>query len=474
MNRAFYLLIFFTVLIANINAADTIELWPAERRVNNTVYLIGNEQNHLLFHISTSSTGGHKIALPETADKPVLLMVDLPEKLKFIGVGIRGDKKFCSGIVPQKIMHDGKPFSRYEIPLRNVLQYKAYYYAMVWIKPSADFDGRVYWELKCADKALAASSSRLLAVGVIEPALKLPRRFELSIDAGLTDKVPEDDYRCFADFCRRLGIKSFYDNYNGEFSLETKKYYAALKLAGIKIIANRGGSFERCIFNGFAQQATLNAGGLEAATAKAASMIDSQSERDIFKKVAPYVDEFNFDYEPAGPRQWDGYDDAATIKAFAQKYAIKEPLTQELLKGKYRQQYYQYRMELLTRPIAALKKMIDSVKSMPLIIEQGEGVNANIDYKTYDKIVQKLAPMIYTPSPVSYYQRMLAVADYIDPKKLLPVTSLGWTFAGICRQTPDGLMMDTVATAAAGCAGIRHWPGMIWTDEGQFMGLYRG
>ncbi len=111
---------------------------------------------------------------------------------------------------------------------------------------------------------------------------------------------------------------------------------------------------------------------------------------------------------------------------------------------------------------------------MELAIEQGSGVNPHIDYKAYDKAVRWHGPMIYTSSPVDYYQRVLAVTKYIDPKKTMPVNSAGWTFAAATRQSPQDMVMDTVGTAAAGCGGISHWPGMMWTDEGEFYGFYKG
>jgi len=479
MVKKFYMLAVFVMLISNMKAV-TVELWPAERRANNTAYLIGNEQNHLLFNISSKSVGGHKISFPEPMNKKATLVIDLPEELKFLGAMVFGNKEFCSDITVSKTSHDGKSFARYEIPLDSTLIHKRTvaanwdYYITAWVASPIRFDGRIYWELKYADDVLASASSRAVTAGVINPELKLPKRFELSIAAGLIDKVPDNDFTHFADFCRRLGINSAYHNYNKELSPESKSYFTALRKAGIKNIANRGGSYGQYICNGFSQKDTMRSGGLETASAKAASMINSQMEKDLFRAVAEYFDEYNIDYEPAGPANWNGYDDKTTIEAFAKKYNISESLTPEILKSKYREQYARYRMELLSRPIFALKEMIDSVKSMPLTVEQGDGVNAHIDYKIYDKVVRLHDPMIYTSSPVNYYQRILAMASYLDPKKIMPDISLGWNTAGICRQAPEGLVMDTVTTAAAGCGGIRHWPGMLWLDMGGLWGFYRG
>ena len=468
------ILMAFMFFIVDVNSG-TFELWPAEQRANNTAYLIGNEQNHLLFVKSDRSTGGHKIIFPEKMEKENLmfLVVDLPEDLRLLCVYAGEDKKTCTDKV--NVIHDGKPFIRYEIPLNNALaKNKEDYFIAVWVKPSVDFIGEIYWELKYDDNILASASSHLITVGVIDSSLKLPKRFELSF-FGLINKVPDDDFQRFSDFCRRLGIVSALNYYSGELSPEKKSYYTELRKAGIKNIAVRSGEFMYLIRGFSKQKETMDVGGLEAASAKLASMIDSQAERNLFEKAAEYFDEYDYDYEPTGPRQWDGYDDNATIEAFARNFDIKEPLTPELLKGKYREQYIKYRMELLCRPIFALKNMIDSVKPVPLHVDQGDGLNAHIDYKLYDSAVRWHRPMIYTTSPTSYYQRMLAITGYLDSKKVMPNVSIGYHFSGIIRQSPEGLVMDTVATAAAGCGGISHWPDMFrGSDQGGFWGFYRG
>ena len=118
--------------------------------------------------------------------------------------------------------------------------------------------------------------------------------------------------------------------------------------------------------------------------------------------------------------------------------------------------------------------MLDAIKPMNLAVEQGDGVNAHINYKFYDKAVRWHDPMIYTSSPVNYYQRVIAITKIVNPKKIMPVNSFGWTFAGVTRQSVQDMVMDTVGTAASGCGAISHWPGLQWADEGEFYGFYKG
>lgn len=472
-------------IMAEINAV-TVELWPAERRSNNTVYLIGSEQNHLLFNISNrTNKGTHKIKFPDAIVKPVMLTVDLPGEIAFLGAQIFRNKSFSSDIKKASIKHDGVTYNRYIIPLNReknrsfrlktrVIKHSYNYYINLWVKSPAEFTGKVYWKLKYGDEILAEASSNLKSVGTIDPKLKLPKRFRWHVSAGLLYTVPDNDYKRFADFCRRMGINSASIGYYGPISAGRKAAYDALRQAGVRNIANRGGSFGKYLSGGFRQKSTMANGGLEAATAKAAKQINSEYERNLFKKVAENFDGFNFDYEPASPQGWPGWDDTNTIAAFAKKLGLKTIPAPKELKGKYRKAYTAYRMELLSRPIFAVEKMLAAVKPMELAIEQGSGVNPHLDYKAYDKAVRWHCPMIYTSSPVDYYQRVLALTKYIEPRKIMPVTSSGWAFAAATRQSPQDMVMDTVGTAAAGCGGISHWPGLMWTDEGEFYGFYKG
>jgi rhodanese-related sulfurtransferase len=472
-------------LIATEIKAVTVELWPAERRKNNTVYLIGNEQNHLTFNISNrTNLGKHKIELPEKLVEPVKLTVDLPQKIKFLGARVFTDKDFSSEIVKKTVKHHGIVYNRYIIPLNKqksnssriayrVVKNKWYYYTTAWLKAPAEFSGKVYWKLSYGNSILAESSSNMQTIGVIDPKLKLPKRFKWHISAGLIYNVPDKDYRRFASFCKRLGINSVSVNYYKQYGKERIAAFQALRKAGVKNVANRSGSFGQYLAGSFRAKKTMAAGGLEVATAKAAAGINSEKERNLFKAVSPYFDAFNFDYEPAGPQEWPGWEDKSTIAAFAKKLKLKKVPSEKELKTKYRKAYFDYRMELLSRPVFALEKMLKAVKPMELAVEQGSGTNPHIDYKFYKKAVRWLGPMIYTSSPINYYQRLLATCKLVNPKKLMPVNSYGWTFAGVTRQSPQDMVMDTIGSAALGCGAIAHWPGLQWTDEGEFYGFYQ-
>jgi hypothetical protein len=462
--------------------AVTIELWPAERRLNNTVYCIGNEQNHLLFNItSRTGLGKHKLKLPDKLEKPVTLSVDLPQSVKYLGSVVFCEKEFRKITKGQPIEHDGKPFVRHTIELNNkelsnrVLAHKWYYFINIWIQVPEKLDSRIYWKLNYGKDILAKASSRLVTAGTISPNAKLPKHFKFEISAGGYHKVPNNDFDKTAAFLKNVGINGITYNYSPKgLSDNAKAYYQAMRKAGVKNIANRAGSF-MSLWSGkpFSPEG-YGQKGLVGATAEAAKAINSPMEREYFSNVAEYFDSFNFDYEPHGPETYPGFDDTPTIEAFAKAKGINEKLTPELLKTTYRKDYFNFRYELLSRPVFALRKMIDSVKPMPLSVEQGSGTHAHIDYRVYDKAVDFHNPMIYTASPVDYYLRTHAASKILNPKKFYPVNSIGWTFAGMMRQTPQGVLMDTVTTAATGCGGIRHWPGLNWMDDGTLYGFHKG
>jgi hypothetical protein len=81
--------------------------------------------------------------------------------------------------------------------------------------------------------------------------------------------------------------------------------------------------------------------------------------------------------------------------------------------------------------------MTNAAKPVSLFVEQGNGINSHIDYRLYDGLVDYHCPMIYTSSQLDYYTRVLAMAKYIEEKKVVPDASFGYTFSTILRQNPE-------------------------------------
>lgn len=460
------------------------EIWPGSRRVNNTVYLIGNEYNHIFFNLSASkrNLGKYKLQLPIILKKPVTLILDYPEIVKYKGTAGQDHQLLEETLTTVK--HDGKSYNRHIIRLKqdgrqgldfrlikNDYDYRLFSYLIA----PAKLNGKIYWQLKYGDEILLEESSHLITVGTIDPNAKLPKRFTYGFSGGgVLWSFPDGKYNMLADLYRRLGVTStdigYYINYT-EISERKKAFCDAFHDAGLSINVIRGGSFTKYRRS---NPDKYGEKGLVWGVHKEAELCNQEKERAAFALIAPYADGYTFDYEPIGPQRIPGYDDKPTIAAFAKKYGIKEKLTERLLKGKYREKYFRYRQELLTEPIKAVRNMVDTVKKVPIYLEQGSGIGANVDYKLYDKYVDFHCPMIYTSSMIDYYTKILAMAKYIDHKKLVPDTTYGYTFSHVTRQTPGDVTLDIVAAAAAGASGQRVWPGLPTIDEGLLWGACEG
>ncbi len=463
----------------------SFEIWPGGRRLNNTVYLIGKEYNHLYFNLSANKghLGKHKLTLPKILKQPVTLTIDYPQNVKYQGTAGQANKILKT--TKTTVIHDGKHYNRYIITLNQagitgldnrLLKHNHYYQIFSYIIPPAKLNDKIYWQLKYGKQLLAEDVSGLITVGVIDPKAKLPKRFTSGSSGGANLwSFPNMNYEKLANLYHRLGITStdvIYGVNDKKLSQQKKAFCRTFSDAGITINALRGGSFME-----YHRTSPKKYGkkGLVWGAKQEASYYNQPKERAAFALIAPYVDGYTFDYEPMyGPHRIPGYDDKPTIAAFAQKYGIKGKLTKRLLKGKYHDQYYRYRQELLIEPIKALRKLVDSVKMMPIYLEQGSGVGAHLDYKLYDKYVDFHCPMFYMPSIIDYYTKVAAMAKYIAPKKLIPDTTYGYTSAGVMRQTPDAVMLDIVSTAVNGAVGHRVWPGVAYLDEGLLFGAYQG
>ncbi|MBT3291642.1 MAG: hypothetical protein HN380_30135, partial [Victivallales bacterium] len=66
--------VFCTALIAGMMAASTwgasVEIWPSERRGNNTLFCYGGDWNTMLIGIYSDDHGKHRLKLPERFTEP--------------------------------------------------------------------------------------------------------------------------------------------------------------------------------------------------------------------------------------------------------------------------------------------------------------------------------------------------------------------------------------------------------------------
>lgn len=472
--------------------AASVELWPSDRRRNNTQYCYGNDWNMLRFSLysdlgggSTNSNGKYKIGLPKTLTEETVLEVTLPKEVEFLGVLRHGDKHVEKNYETQRLSEDGREYTRIRIPLDNerISDYMksrgGFYEIHVWYKPPEKLDDMLRWKLTYGGNELASSAVRLRTAGVVKKGRKFPERFRF-YTFEYSKLVPDDNYDNVAEFHKRLGVTGIKNPWSLPLLQSDERYRKMLEANrrhGLKNIA-RMFRFCRKHGQGFAEgspQRIKNTLGLTKAKDIACAGIESEAAKKDWKQASPYFDMVYYDWEPLGPREWPGYDEPATIAAFAKAKGITESLTPDLVKTKYRKEYARYRMEQTARSLRSLKKTINAVKPMPIFIAQGDGLSQHIDYDVYENDCDYLVPMIYKPSPLSYARDVTEMmkSTSVPSKKFTPYTTIGWPFAGPQRESPEEFLLDVTVSAAAGCGGISHWPELYRTDAA-LLGIHEG
>jgi hypothetical protein len=484
--------VFCTALIAGMMAASTwgasVEIWPSERRGNNTLFCYGGDWNTMLIGIYSDDHGKHRLKLPERFTEPTVLWVTLPEEAEFLGAHVYGQNELGvnKAFETTKTTQDGKAFRRVRIPLLNDvltqrLITKSYYYRIhVWFDAPEHLDSAVSWELHYGETTLAKGGSKLVTAGVVRAGRKLPRTFGF-YPYGCLSIVPADNHDRMAEFYQRFGISGIEAHW--PYGLPDEKnarlhgMFAANRRHGIKNNANMtlfARKYGKRAYGG-RQEATMKLGGLTKAMDQVCAGLTSDTARQEWALAEHVFDLAHWDWEPTGPDMWPGYDDKATIAAFAAEKGIDRTLTTKELKTTHRDAYRQYRMRQISRPLYAMKKMIDSVRPMPFRVEQGAGASRHVDYSIYGNDFDALSPMIYQPSPLGYARNLLETlrSTSVPARKFWPDLTIGWSFSKVHRESPDAFLMDTIVTAAAGCGSVSHWPGIHLADASWF-GIHEG
>ncbi|NLE30233.1 MAG: hypothetical protein GX629_11260, partial [Phycisphaerae bacterium] len=469
--------------------AASMELWPSDRRRNNTLYCYGNDWNMLKIGLysdknaSSNSGGKYKIKLPKSFTEPAILEVTLPRAVEFLGASLSDMNHVSKEFETVDITENNRQYRQIRIVLDNnrlnERMKDAFYDIFVWYMPPEYLDDKVGWTFTYGGKQLASSSNRFRTAGVVREGQKLPHRF-VFYPYGPSSIVPNEDFDKVSDFYKRFGIHGIVLSWS--FGLpqseeRLRKMLEAHHRQGIKNIANMD-TLCRKYGRGLDTAGSHNIKddkGLVNAMDQACQGIESKEARREWKDASRYFDMALYDWEPEGPQTWPGYDDSACIAAFSQAQGLNDPISPELIKTKYRQAYARFRMEQTVRPLYSLRKTINAGKPMPLIIEQGDGSARNIDYAIYARGFDILRPMIYKPSPLAYARDVLEMLDgtSISGKKFMPDLTIGWPSGGSLRESPEEFLLDTMISAAAGLGGIGHWPEMYRTDAALF-GIHEG
>ncbi|MFH0921615.1 MAG: hypothetical protein V1913_14785, partial [Fibrobacterota bacterium] len=224
--------------------AASVELWPSERRSNNTLFCYGNDWNAILISLYARDNGKHKIELPKRFLEPTVMEVSLPCAVEFLGATVAGQPGVNGNFAVTNLTQNGKAYRCIRIPLVNdrlaqrLIKSQSDYGIVIWIKPPERLVDTIAWELRYGEKTMAKGSSRLVTAGVVAAGRKLPKRFGF-YPYGIYGTVPENDYDRMADFYRRLGISGMEANWIGGLSNSPAmhKVLEANRRHGVKNIA---------------------------------------------------------------------------------------------------------------------------------------------------------------------------------------------------------------------------------------------
>ncbi|MFO8082196.1 MAG: hypothetical protein R6V07_18095 [Armatimonadota bacterium] len=480
------LLLIVAMTPAAVRAAS-MEIWPSERRANNTFYCYGDDWNWMLLSIYPEDWGKHRVELPEEFVEPTVLTVTLPDAVEFHGANIMRGAEVSTGFEATALSRDGRDYQQIRIPLPNdrlherLIRGGYYFHVLLWFTAPETLDDTVEYELSYGDRELAAGDSRLLTAGVIDGDRELPERFGF-YPYGIHHTVPGADYDRMADFWSRFGISGMEAHWTAGLPSEDDEptryhlTFEANRRHGINNIANMTlfGRKHASMY-GARPEEVMEHGGLAPAMDEAVEGLRSEEALADWEAAHGHFDMALFDWEPTGPHIWPGYDDPATIAAFAESEGLAGDLTAEEIKENHREAYARFRMEQIARPLYAMRDTIDAVEPIPLRIEQGSGSSSHIDYDVYGHDFPAITPMIYRPSPLGYARNLLETLANTDvpSANFWPDMTIGWSRVGVHRSSPEEYVLDTVVTAAAGCGSVSHWPNMPYCDAAWF-GIHEG
>lgn len=487
---ALFVLLCGTAGIVSMPGAS-MELWPAERRPNNTLFAYGNDWNAMRFHLWGADFCRHKMDAPERFENETLLTVSLPEAVRVLAVDIHGQPIRSEGLSAETVEGEDGVRQRLRIALdpvhlneriiKNTWDHPVY----IWYEAPAELEDWVSWELSYDGGRLASGSSKLITAGVVETGGKLPERFGF-YPYGTYASVPGNNYDRMADFYARFGIRGIEshwhyglpdspsrDLYHPMFEANRKhgvKNIANMSLFGVKYAGGDGYPLY-----GARQQEVMPQGGLAPVMDELVASLESDEAREEWRAAHGFFDMAFWDWEPNGPSDWPGYDDEATMQAFAEAEGIEAPLDAERVQREFRTEYARFRMAQIARPLYALKNTVEAVQSVPFRVESGSGSRTHIDYDIYANDFDAVTPMIYQGTPIGYARDLLAMLGKtpVSPKKFWPDMTIGWPQTIPHRNTPDEFLMDTMVTAAAGCGSVSHWPGIFMSDASWF-GIHDG
>ena len=483
--RTVLLNLLFLSLLGNEAGAQTLHVYPASSRKENTIDCIGNELNAVRFGLfadkwgETGTPGKYPISgiTQGKAEDPIVLRVDVPSGIEWVGaVGAWPSKaEFMPNVGGEKVAREGAGYVRHLITLdkamitERIIKNKYSCGVAVWLRLPAVVKARLYWKLTEGERVLVEGDTGIRTVGLMESAPLLPKRF-LHYQ-WYPESVPVEIMKERASFYRRMGITHVGFGYPG-WDDRAQKYARELRESGVKVIAERGASFTE-IITPLYSPASFQQRGVGAALDELCRQISGESYKKAFGQVSEWVDGSIWDYEPGGGAgRYPGYDEPKSIKAFCEEHGLGE-LTTEQVKNQHAKEYREYRMKWMGRPAIAFGDLIRSVKpgAQVWLCQGSSQSESEIDFHTYEEAVDYLLPMFYTPAK-EFHRCTQEAAKSVGPGKLVPVTMVCGEYIMSCDK-PCRSMLDYIGTASLGAAGIAFWPGTQSYDGQQFYEFYR-
>ena len=469
-------ILFFVVLFQSVLPGASAGITPASHRQNKTVECIGNELNAVLFYLTAQNF------LPNTfaslsGKEELTLEIDWPADIKMTG-WVNAHQQNGAFFKPVFVRKKGK---------YNVLQIKIsqdtvqkrlkrhYVHIFVYFRMPAQAEKTFSWKVISSGKILAKETNKLKTVGVIDRNAKLAKTYRAYICQPGADSIymPARLMDERINYYKRLGLDTLETIY-GTARRTSEKNSRKMLSAGLEVAGLRlGGLYD--LQKKYYTEKNFGAAGLVGSMKKFCDEI--RQREDIYYKnfCAPHTNAFAIDWEPSMIRQnSSGYDDAATVTAFAQKFNIKEKLTPQILKSKYAKQYASFRQELYCMPIKTIRDMVKKYKPRAAFyVCHGSGLPwKDLDYQVYDKYADFHLPMIYTGSTMSFFNSVEDMSTYVNKKKLMPITELAYSGA-VNYSDVNACVMNLLSPALAGCAGVGQWPGLTELDGGIHYAFYR-
>jgi len=423
-----------------VEAPLLLKLYAAEYGRGNVVPLVRGAPNFMRLML---------IGDRKRIKGPAEIVLDLPEGT--------GDFGLLGGGAP--VVREGRNCTRFRVPiapetlsqLRKTLSHCS---ITVWLDAAdAPAEGAMFCRPVLDGQPLPEKQARIRVLPPF-PSGPRPRRFHTLFCWSLFSTVPEVLRPAVYDMMRQMGVDHHlvYREPAGWAGYFTSR----LKADGGTLWANIPHKYTK----------PLRQEGWETRVTTAGKGFFDLDDGHL-RRLAPHVDGVFWDWEPANAMHNPLWDHAATVAEFAKKEGLApETLTEERLKGEFREKFLEFRTWQLGQVMRLWGEYIHDLRpDLTIAICQGSGMppDRNVDYKSYNDIPRVVhLPMIYTSSSMSFARNVAGLRQYLPNAELFPMTCAGMVADSgwLASKPPRAIYFDYVNCALLGCLGCSHWPNL--------------